>query len=253
MTVRRRATMTNNSYQAIQIKTEPIGSRNVYAMFEYRKMNMDTTIFRKSLRLLVALSGSLLLIASSSVRADEMTPDAMVKMVTDDVLNIIRADKDIQSGNTRKAADLIEAKVLPNFDFNRMTTLAVGREWRNATPEQQKALTEEFHALLVRTYSNALTAYKNQVINYKPFKMVAGETDVIVRTEVKQPGAKSISIDYSLQKTDDKWKVYDVIVGGVSLVTSYRDQFKQEIAASGIDGLVKSLQDKNQTLAANKK
>ena len=171
----------------------------------------------------------------------------MVKNVTTEVLDIIRKDKDIQSGNTRKASELIESKVLPNFDFNRMTALAVGKDWRGATPEQKKALTEEFHTLLVRTYANALTAYKSQTINFKPFKMGAGEIDVIVKTEVKQPGAKPISIDYSLQKDSGYWKVYDVIVGGVSLVTSYRDQFKQQIGASGIDSLIKSLQAKNQS------
>ena len=186
--------------------------------------------------------------------AEDVSPDVLVKNVTNEVLDIIRKDKDIQAGSTRKAADLIEAKVLPNFDFNRMTMLAVGREWRNATSAQQKTLTDEFHTLLVRTYANALTSYKNQSIDFKPFKMAAGDTDVIVRSEVKQPGAKPISIDYSLQKADAGWKVYDVIVGGVSLVTSYRDQFKQEIASSGIDGLIKSLQTKNQSpVAAAKK
>ena len=185
--------------------------------------------------------------------SDELSPDVMVKNVTNEVLDIIRKDKDIQSGNTRKASELIEAKVLPNFDFNRMTALAVGKDWRGATVEQKKVLIEEFHTLLVHTYANALTAYKSQTINFKPFKMAAGETDVTVKTEVKQPGAKSISIDYSLQKDGGTWKVYDVIVGGVSLVTSYRDQFKQEIAASGIDSLIKSLQNKNQSANSAKK
>ena len=185
--------------------------------------------------------------------SDELSPDLMVKNVTNEVLDIIRKDKDIQSGNTRKASELIEAKVLPNFDFNRMTALAVGKDWRGATVEQKKVLIEEFHTLLVHTYANALTAYKSQAINFKPFKMAAGETDVTVKTEVKQPGAKSISIDYSLQKDGGTWKVYDVIVGGVSLVTSYRDQFKQEIAASGIDSLIKSLQNKNQSVNSAKK
>lgn len=185
--------------------------------------------------------------------AEELAPDALVKKVTDEVIEIIRTDKDLKSGNTHKAADLIEAKVLPNFDFNRMTALAVGRDWRGATPEQKKTLTDEFHTLLVRTYSNALTAYKNQTIDYKPFKMAAGEEDVTVRTEVKQPGAKPIGIDYSLKKDNGAWKVYDVVVGGVSLVTSYRDQFKQEIGTGGIDGLIKSLQEKNKAPVATSK
>ena len=203
-------------------------------------------LFVRSMRLLAAI-GSLLLLAPLFASAEETTPDVLVKNVTNEVLDIIRKDKDIQSGNAHKAAELIEAKVLPNFDFDRMTALAVGREWRNANPEQQKALTSEFHTLLVRTYANALTAYKSQTIDFKPFKAAAGDTDVVVRTEVRQPGAKSIPIDYSLQKDGSgKWKVYDVIVGGVSLVTSYRDQFRQQVAAGGIDGLIKSLQTKNQ-------
>ncbi len=199
------------------------------------------------LRVLAAIGCLFLAFAiPAATHAEEAAPDVLVKKVTDEVLDILRKDKDIQSGSARKAAELIEAKVLPNFDFNRMTALAVGRDWRSATPEQKKALTDEFHTLLVRTYANALTAYKNQTINYKPFKMTAGETDVVVRTEVKQAGAKPISIDYSLQKDSGAWKVYDVIVGGVSLVTSYRDQFRQQIASGGIDTLIKSLQAKNQ-------
>ena len=216
-----------------------------------KKMNSPQL---KSLRNLTGFFAFVLAIAGFGfAHAEEASPDALVKNVTNEVLEIIRKDKDIQSGNTRKAAELIEIKVLPNFDFSRMTMLAVGREWRNATPAQQKTLTDEFHTLLVRTYANALTSYKNQTIDFKPFKMAAGETDVIVRSEVKQAGAKPISIDYSLQKADAGWKVYDVIVGGVSLVTSYRDQFKQEIGTNGIDGLIKSLQTKNQTPAASAK
>jgi len=187
--------------------------------------------------------------SSSVVMAEDATPDVLVKNVTNEVLDIVRKDKDIQSGNTKKAIDLVEAKVLPNFDFGRMTTLAVGRDWKSANATQQKTLTDEFHTLLVRTYSNALTAYKSQTIDFKPLKMAAGDTDVTVRTEVKQAGAKPISIDYSLEKTDNTWKVYDVVVGGVSLVTSYRDQFKQEINTGGIEGLIKSLQAKNQASA----
>lgn len=211
-------------------------------------------LLSRSLRMLVALCGlSLLLAAPAIATADEMAPDVLVKKVSGEVIDIIHNDKGIQSGDTRKAVELIEAKVLPNFDFNRMTALAVGRDWRSATPEQKRTLTDEFHALLVRTYANALTAYKNQTIDFKPFKMAPGDTDVLVRTEIKQPGAKPVSIDYSLQKSDGAWKVYDVVVAGVSLVTSYRDQFKQEISSGGIDGLIKSLQAKNQAPVATVK
>lgn len=202
--------------------------------------------------LLAALCG-LVMLSAPVVRADtasDAAPDVLVKNVTSEVLDILRKDKDIQAGNARKAGDLIESKVLPNFDFNRMTMLAVGRDWRTATPAQQKTLADEFHTLLVRTYANALTAYKNQSVDYKPFKMAAGDTDVTVHTEIKQAGAKPVSIDYALQKNDGGWKVYDVIVGGVSLVTSYRDQFRAEISNNGgIDGLIKSLQAKNQSPA----
>lgn len=182
--------------------------------------------------------------------ADDVAPDTLVRNVSTEVLDILRKDKDIQSGNTKKAADLVEVKVLPHFNFQRMTAQAVGKEWRQASPAQQKALAEEFRTLLVRTYSNALTAYKNQTIDFKPFKMAASDTDVWVRTEVKQPGAKSIGINYQLEKTAAGWKVYDVVIADVSMVTSYRDQFRQEIAANGLDGLIKSLQTKNKSTEA---
>lgn len=209
-------------------------------------MKSNHSLAASLLRALAVMCSLSLPLASSAVAVEDPAPDVLVKKVTDDVLDIIRSDKDLKAGNTRKAAELIEAKVLPNFDFNRMTALAVGRDWRSATPDQKKVLTDEFHALLVRTYSNALTAYKNQTVDFKPFKSAPDETDVTVRTEVKQPGAKPISIDYSLLKNNGAWKVYDVTVGGVSLVTSYRDQFKQEVSTGGIDGLIKSLQAKNQ-------
>lgn len=177
--------------------------------------------------------------------AADLAPDVLVKDVTNDVLVIVRQDKAIQSGDTRKAVELVEAKVLPHFDFKHMTALALGREWRAATPAQQEQLTEAFKSLLVRTYSNALTQYRDQVIDFKPLRAQAEDTDVQVRTEVKQPGSKPVQIDYSLEKTAGGWKVYDVVVAGVSLVTNYRGSFAQEIKAGGIDGLIKSLQAKN--------
>jgi len=132
------------------------------------------------------------------------TPDVLIKQVTEDVLEIVRNDKDIQSGNTQKAIDLVDKKVLPHFDFLHMTALALGKDWRKATPQQQQQLTAEFKTLLVRTYSNALTGYKNQKVVYKPFKMNAGETDVLVRTEVLQPGSKAVQLDYSLEKKRER-------------------------------------------------
>jgi phospholipid transport system substrate-binding protein len=177
-------------------------------------------------------------------------PDVLVKTVTNDVLAIVREDKDIQSGSTKRAMELVEQKVLPHFNFTRMTQLAVGRDWRQATPEQQTQLVAEFKTLLVRTYSNALTGYRNQVIAFKPARYQPTDTDVIVRTEVKQPGAQPVSIDYNLRKETDGWKVYDVVVANVSLVTNYRDSFAAEVRNGGIDGLIKSLQNRNKSLEA---
>ena len=188
----------------------------------------------------------------SAAFAQEDSPDALVKKVTDEVLTIVRQDKDIQSGNTKKAIALVEAKVLPHFNFMHMTALAVGRYWREATPEQKKQLAEEFKTLLVRTYSNALTGYKDQTIRYKPTKMQSGDTDVLVRTEIVQSGSKPIALDYSVEKLADGWKVYDVVVAGVSLVSNYRDTFAQEIRANKIDGLIKMLAAKNKQNEASK-
>ena len=194
-----------------------------------------------------------LLIASTPAVAQELAPDAMVRQVTEDVLTVVRQDKDIQNGNTKKAIALVETKVLPYFNFQRMTALAVGRDWNKATPEQKKRLSEEFKTLLVRTYSNALTSYRNQTVVYKPSRLDAGETSVVVKTEVVQPGSKPVNLDYTLEKQGDNWKVYDVIVGGVSLVTNYRDTFRQEVSNRGIDGLIAMLADRNKQLEAGKK
>lgn len=188
------------------------------------------------------------LFLAASVLAQEVAPDVLIKSVSNDVLEIVRKDKDIRNGDTRKAVELVEIKVLPHFNFPHMTQLAMGREWRQATVTQKKVLTDEFHTLLVRTYSKALTEYKNQTIDYKPFAMQAGETDVKVRTEIKQPsGGKPIQLDYYLEKLGTAWKVYDIEVGGISLVTNYRDFFASEIRNGGIDGLIKSLQTKNKS------
>lgn len=190
---------------------------------------------------------------SSPVFAQEDSPDVLIKSVTDDVLAIVRQDKDIQSGNTKKAIELVEVKVLPHFNFQRMTALAMGRDWNKASGEQKKQLSEEFRTLLVRTYSNALTGYKDQTIRYKPTKMQSGDVDVVVRTEVLQPGGRPIQLDYSVEKQSEGWKVYDVVVAGVSLVTNYRDTFNQEVRANGVDGLLQMLVNKNKQLEAGKK
>lgn len=189
----------------------------------------------------------------SGAFAQDDSPDALIKQVTEEVLSIVRQDKEIQKGNTRKAIELVEAKVLPHFNFQRMTALAMGRDWNKASPEQKKLLSEEFKTLLVRTYSNALTGYRDQKIRYKPTRMEGNASDVVVKTEIQQSGGKPIQLDYSLEKQSEGWKVYDVIVAGVSLVTNYRDTFNQEVRANGVDGLIQMLVEKNKQLEAGKK
>lgn len=189
----------------------------------------------------------LAMFVTATVFAEE-APDVLVQRVTEEVLDIVRKDKDIQNGQTQKVMELVDKKVLPNFNFTRMTALALGKEWRKASPQQQQQLTGEFRTLLVRTYSNALTSYKNQKIIYKPFKMAPADVDVLVRTEVQQPGSKPVQLDYSLEKVDGSWKVYDVVVAGISLVTNYRDQFNQEVRNGGIDGLIAAIAAKNKSL-----
>lgn len=180
--------------------------------------------------------------------AQEVAPDVLIKSVSSEVLDIIRKDKDIQAGNTRKIVDLVEVKVLPHFNFSRMTAYAMGVNWRRASTEQQKLLIEQFQTLLVRTYSTALASYKNQVIEFKPLRAGATDTEVKVRSEIKQPGAQAVTIDYTMEKTGAGWKVFDVEVGGVSLVANYRETFSNEIRTAGIDGLIKTLSSKNKQL-----
>jgi len=173
-------------------------------------------------------------------------PDAMVKRVSQEVLQIIRSDPKVQAGDQQRIREVVETKLLPNFDFERITALAMGRHWRKATPEQQKLLVDQFRQLLVRTYSGALAQYRDQTMDYKPLRADAGATDVTVRTEVVRPGQAPVQIDYGMAKGPAGWKVYDVIVGGVSLVTNYRDEFNEQIKNGGIDGLIKTLTAKNQ-------
>ena len=195
--------------------------------------------------LLCALLGAALPAAASADKA----PELLVRDVTNEVLEIVRADKAIQAGDTRRVIELVDAKVLPHFDFRRMTMLAVGRDWRQASPEQQTRLTDAFRTLLVRTYSNALTQYRDQRIEFRPSRFAPADTRVQIRTEVIQSGAQPIGIDYMLEKSEQGWKVFDVIVAGVSLVTNYRSSFGQEIARGGIDGLIRSLEERNRALA----
>lgn len=178
-------------------------------------------------------------------------PDVLARSVTDDVLAAIRSDKAIQSGDQKKARELIESKIAPHFNFAGMTQLALGKNWSAANPEQRKALTAEFRALLVQTYTASLLLYKDQKIEYRPLKLAADDSDVLVRSLVRQSGGgEPVQVDYGMEKTATGWKVYNVKIGGISLVESYRGTFNTEIHKNGVDGLIKTLRDKNRTLTA---
>ena len=180
-------------------------------------------------------------------------PDALVKRVSDELLQLVRSDKDLAAGNQRKVVEVAEQKVLPHFDFERMTRLAVGKNWQQASDAQKQALVKEFRTMLVRTYSSSLSAYRNQTIEVKPLKMGAQDNDTTVRTAVIQQGGPPIPIDYAMEKAaDGSWKVYDVVIDGASLVTTYRSSFNDQIQKGGIDGLVKTLQERNQSGEAPK-
>lgn len=195
----------------------------------------------------------LLALLPALAQGQTLAPDVLVKTITDEVAAVIKKDKDIQAGDTRKAADLIESKIVPHFNFTRMSRLAMGRNWRSATPEQQKELASEFKTLLVRTYSTALTNYRDQQIDYKPLRAKPDDNEVTVKSDVKQSGSSQpVSIDYEMEKTDKGWKIYDVKVGGVSLVTTYRDTFASEVREHGVDGLIKSLAAKNREPQSSK-
>ena len=193
---------------------------------------------------LAALFATVTLIVTAPAFA-QTGPDEVVKSAATAVTTVLKGDPSIL-GNAAKLKELIESKLLPNFNFARMTQLAMGRNWAKASPEQQGALTKEFQTLLVRTYSGALSNFKNNTIDYKPLRMAAGEADVTVKTVVNQANGQGIPIDYSLEKgADGSWKAYDIIVAGVSLVTNYRDEFNTVVRDQSVDALVKQLQAKN--------
>ena len=202
--------------------------------------------------ILVLMCGVLMQCAALGARADIPDPDVLIKNTVHDVLDVVRKDKDLRAGDQKKLLQLVDEKVLPNFDFERMTRLAVGRSWRAATPEQQKALMNEFRILLVRTYTKAFTSYRDQVVEIKPLKLDSSMTDVTVKTAIVKPGSQqSVQVDYDMEKRPDGWKVYDLTVEGVSLVTSYRGTFADQIQQVGIDGMIKTLADKNKAATDN--
>ena len=182
--------------------------------------------------------------------AQELGPEDLVKKVTQEVLDAIKSDKQLAAGDKRRAIKLAEEKVLPHVDFEEATRLAVGRGWAQATPEQRKKLVTEFRNMLVRTYSNAITAYEGQTMKVMPVRIKPGDTDVTVHNQFIRPGGKPVLLDYSMRKTDSGWKIYDIVVEGVSLVLTYRSEFDAVVKQEGIDGLIKRLAQKNTPAAA---
>ena len=199
-------------------------------------------------RILTVLGLAAVVLAAPALRA-QSAPDEFIRTVSGEVIDAVKADKAIQAGDTKRINALVDEKVMPHVNFQRMTSSAVGRFWRQATPEQQKRLQDEFKTLLVRTYSGALTQVKDHKVQLKPLRAKPEDTDVVVRTEVRGAG-EPIQLDYRLEKADSGWKIYDVNVLGVWLVEQYRSSFAQEIGAKGIDGLIASLAEKNKAAAS---
>jgi phospholipid transport system substrate-binding protein len=187
---------------------------------------------------------------AAAAHGQELAPDVLVKNVTSEVVELIAKDREIRSGSRAKLVEVIESKVLPHFNFGAMTALAMGQSWNKASPEQKKRLIQEFKTLLVRTYASALAAYAEQKFDFRPLRARPTDTDVTVTVRVLQPGAQPVPIDYSMEKTAGGWKVYDVMVGGVSLVANYRTEFNSTVREAGIDGLIRNLQAKNGSLDA---
>ncbi|MGM9488816.1 MlaC/ttg2D family ABC transporter substrate-binding protein [Ideonella sp. YS5] len=204
--------------------------------------------FALTRRLALATLAAAALASPFAVRADVTPPDALIKQLSTEVIDSIKADKAIQSGDVSRIIALVDTKVMPNVNFQRMTAMAVGRNWRSATPEQQQKLQTEFKTLLVRTYAGALTQVRDQSVALKPYRAAPTDTEVVVRTEIKGKG-EPIQLDYRLEKSDSGWKIYDVNVLGVWLVEQYKNSFAQEIGAVGIDGLINKLADKNKAAA----
>lgn len=189
-----------------------------------------------------------MLVFAGAASAQE-APDALIKRISTEVLEAARSDKDIQAGDQKKVLRLVEEKILPHLDFQRMTALAAGRHWREATPEQQKRLSEEFRDLLIHTYSGAISQLRDQKLVFKPFRADPADTEVVVRAQVLQSRGEPVQLNYRLEKQAAGWKIYDVNVLGAWLVESYKSSFTTEIGKSGIDGLIKVLSERNKRLA----
>jgi phospholipid transport system substrate-binding protein len=213
----------------------------------------------KSLSRSIAFGAALLAAGAVSAQAPAATPstatapEVLVRDLSNEVLATIKADKALASGDVNRAQKLVDEKILPYVEFEKMTRLAVGRGWRQATPEQRAALTREFRTLLVRTYSGALSQVTDHKVELRPFRAQPTDTDVLVRTSVVASRGDPIQLDYRLEKTDAGWKIYDVNILGVWLVENYKTQFASQINAGGVDGLIKTLTDRNRQLEQGKK
>jgi len=188
-----------------------------------------------------------LMVSAFASQAEILPPDELIKGTVKEVLQLISKDSKAHEANQKKLLEFIDAKVLPHFDFERMTKLAVGRAWRSASPEQKIALTEEFRTMLVRTYTKAFTLYRDVSVDTKPVSMPANAEEVTVKTVILRPGAPPIPVNYEMWKTATGWKAFDLTVEGVSLVATHRGSFAEKVQQSGIDGLIKSLHELNQT------
>jgi phospholipid transport system substrate-binding protein len=208
-------------------------------------------MFRKFLASVAVAATAVLSLTGINAYAQDAA-DEVIRKNVNDVLAALKSDKDLQAGDIKKIEKLAEDKILPHFNFPHMTQLAVGRNWKDASDAQKTSLTDQFRTLLLRTYSSTLSQYRNQTIDVKPLKAAAADAEVVVKTAVIQSGGQPIPIDYSMEKTPSGWKVYDVLIDGVSLVTNYRSSFNTEIKTNGIDGLIKSLTDRNTKNASKK-
>jgi phospholipid transport system substrate-binding protein len=196
-------------------------------------------------RMVKWISLALVALFAAAAMAQDGAPDELVKTTTQDVISVIKQDKEIQAGDKSKIYALVEEKVLPHFDFKRMSQLAMGKNWRQATPEQQESLIKEFRSLLVRTYAVSLSQYRDQKIEFKPLKLEADAKDATVKTTFLQSGREPVAVDYGMFKGASGWKVYNITVEGVSLVENYRSTFNEQVRKSGIDGLIKTLSERN--------
>jgi len=209
-----------------------------------KKMNIFFNLF-------ITLFSSMLLGLGQHAIAAEEGPDQLVKRLSAEIIELAKTDKDVQAGNQKRILELVETKVLPYINFSRMTSLAAGKSWREATPEQQKQLTEEFRSLLVYTYANTISQIKDQRVEFKPFRAAPDDTEVEVKSQIISTRGEPIILNYRLEKTNNGWKIYDISVLGAWLVETYKGNFAAEISKNGIDGLIKTLSDKNKRLAAN--